>query len=77
MPLSLIISIVTFVAISCIAWGTVTANIAENVRRIDKHDEAIRLQREIMNGLQNDLMAQILILRQDVSEIKGELRNNK
>lgn len=71
------IGLIGTVVAGAIAWGSMGARVSEVEKRQDRQADANVRRDEITRGLQNDLMAQILILRQDVSEIKGELKNRR
>lgn len=71
------IGLIGTVVAGAIAWGSMGARVSEVEKRQDRQADAILRDREIMRGLQSDLLSQIMILRQDVAEIKGELKNRR
>lgn len=71
------IGLIGTVVAGAIAWGSMGAKVTEVEKRQDRQADAILRDREIMRGLQSDLLSQIMILRQDVAEIKGELKNRR
>lgn len=77
MPLGLIITLATIVAVCLVAWGTIRSEVTAHASEIARLEDNLNDARQTIRGLQNDLMAQIMLLRQDVSEIKGEMKNRR
>lgn len=65
--LGLFVSGLTTVFVAAVGWGSIRTE-------VDAHGEAIKEQRSMTQGNHNDIIAQLMILRQDVSEIKGEMK---
>lgn len=71
------IGMVGMIVGGAIAWGSIRFEVTDASNRIERQEQAIKEIRESGYARQNELMAQLMILRQDVSEIKGELKNRK
>lgn len=71
------IGLVGLVMAGAIAWGNIRAEVSSHSERLNKQEEKNAQAEQALNGMRNDLMAQIMILRQDVSEIKGEIKNRR
>ncbi len=68
------VGFVLIIATCAIAWGTVRAEVTSLTEKVALQRQLVEQERERAYQNQNNIMTQVMLLRQDVSEIKGEIK---